>query len=205
MLKICCNNKKIIIANQYQKNKVAESAHSLVYNDSHISSFAEIFNAFNSDAKSNKLFVLSDNILMTIRKIIQEMRLIKAAGGMVINNKKELLMIYRNDMWDLPKGKIEKRESVRATALREVEEECGVAALKINAKLPYTYHIYAEKGNLILKKSFWYEMSTTDLSTPTPQLDENITKALWLPKKKVEEVLPYAYPNIQELLLENYL
>ncbi len=205
MLKICCNNKKIIIVNHNQKNKAAINANSLVFNDSNINSFTEILSALKSEAKSNKLFVLSDNILMTIRKILRELRLIKAAGGMVINERNELLMIYRNNMWDLPKGKIEKGESIRHTAIREVEEECGVSGLKMNSKLPNTYHIYKEKGKYILKKSFWYKMMTADQTTPLPQINENITKALWLPGGKVAQVLPYAYPSIQELLMERYL
>ena len=37
-------------------------------------------------------------------------KMIFASGGVVFNNEK-LLMIYRNDFWDLPKGKIESNES----------------------------------------------------------------------------------------------
>ena len=37
------------------------------------------------------------------------------------------LFIYRNDKWDLPKGKIEKNEVVIEAAVREVMEETGVA------------------------------------------------------------------------------
>ena len=33
--------------------------------------------------------------------------LIQAAGGLVYNSKNQLLMIFRNGKWDLPKGKLE--------------------------------------------------------------------------------------------------
>ena len=35
-----------------------------------------------------------------------------AAGGKVINSKSEILFIYRNKKWDLPKGKVEKNEKL---------------------------------------------------------------------------------------------
>ena len=57
---------------------------------------------------------------------MKSITLIEAAGGLVINRKGEYLFIYRNDKWDLPKGKLEKGERKRQGAVREVEEECGI-------------------------------------------------------------------------------
>jgi len=42
-----------------------------------------------------------------------------------------MLFIYRFNKWDLPKGKLDNGESVSECAIREVEEECGIANLKI--------------------------------------------------------------------------
>ena len=60
---------------------------------------------------------------------------IEAAGGIVENEKKELLFIYRLGKWDLPKGKVEKGESIAETAVREVEEETGATNLKLKKKV----------------------------------------------------------------------
>ena len=57
--------------------------------------------------------------------------LIEAAGGLVKNENGDYLFIYRNDKWDLPKGKIEKDEKTKVAAVREVEEECGIAVSKL--------------------------------------------------------------------------
>ena len=38
--------------------------------------------------------------------------------------------IQRLGDWDLPKGKVEKREGVEAAAVREVQEECGLVTLR---------------------------------------------------------------------------
>ena len=71
---------------------------------------------------------------------------IGAAGGVVENSKQQLLFIYRNGIWDLPKGKIEFKEDKRVAAIREVEEECGLKDPKITGDLPSTYHTYERNG-----------------------------------------------------------
>ena len=52
-------------------------------------------------------------------------KVIEAAGGVVMNEKNDILVIFRSGKWDLPKGKIDKNESIRSAALREVMEETG--------------------------------------------------------------------------------
>ena len=52
----------------------------------------------------------------------------KAGGGLVYNKKNQVLFIFRNGKWDLPKGGIEKGEKIAYTAIREVEEETGIVA-----------------------------------------------------------------------------
>ncbi len=43
---------------------------------------------------------------------------VEAAGGLVLNEKGEVLMIFRRGSWDLPKGKIDPNESVETAAIR---------------------------------------------------------------------------------------
>jgi ADP-ribose pyrophosphatase YjhB (NUDIX family) len=45
-----------------------------------------------------------------------------------VRKKDKFLMIYRMKKWDLPKGKKEKKEKYKDTAVREVSEECNVSA-----------------------------------------------------------------------------
>ena len=47
----------------------------------------------------------------------KKLPVVKAAGGLVYNHKKEILFIYRNSKWDLPKGGIEKGETKEEAAM----------------------------------------------------------------------------------------
>ena len=125
---------------------------------------------------------------------------IKAAGGIVINENDELLMIYRNKHWDLPKGKMEKGESPDETALREVEEECGIKKLKIVKPLVSSYHIFFQNNNECIKQTYWFEMSCKDTSKLIPQEEEGIEEAKWMSKKEVKKVFNKVYLSLQEVL-----
>ncbi len=132
---------------------------------------------------------------------LKKYMLIEAAGGVVKNGKSELLLIFRLDKWDLPKGKIEKDEAVRKAAIREVQEECGISEIEIIMELPVTYHTYELKGVAILKRTHWFEMLYSGRNTKlTPQLDEHITVARWMNKSDMKEALKNTYPLIQTVL-----
>lgn len=170
-----------------------------------MTSFINLFLKLKSVDKITKIFILTSNTHNLFQNLLTETKLIKAGGGMVINPDNQLLMIKRNNMWDLPKGKTEKGETIRQTALREVEEECGISGLKIIKRLSPTYHIYFEKKNWILKKSTWFQMFTADKTNPIPQEKENITNVLWLNKDDVVKRLPQAYPNIRDIIVSGFL
>lgn len=122
-----------------------------------------------------------------------------AGGGKVYNEKNEILFIFRNGHWDLPKGKIEKGEFIEDCAIREVEEETGITGLEITRFLKKTYHVFRRNREYRLKLTYWFEM-TSDYDGPlTPQLEEGITKAKWKSAKKSKKALQKSYSNITEL------
>jgi 8-oxo-dGTP pyrophosphatase MutT (NUDIX family) len=123
-----------------------------------------------------------------------------AGGGKVYNAKKEILFIYRNDKWDLPKGKAERKETIEETAIREVEEETCVTGLKITRPLPTTYHIFKRNGKHRIKITYWFEMKTDFEGELLPQEDEGITKVEWLDDKASKEALENSYANIRVLV-----
>lgn len=129
---------------------------------------------------------------------------INAGGGLVKNDKNELLFIERNKKWDLPKGRAEKGEDIETTSLREVEEETGVQNLSIDKFLQETYHIYRNKGKYNLKVTHWYLMNTDYSGDLTPQLEEGITQAVWKSNEQAKSALNNSYANVV-LLTEAYL
>ena len=114
----------------------------------------------------------------------------------------KFLFIYRNEKWDLPKGKIEKNELIVDAAVREVIEETGVAGLIVKNKISTTYHIYNANGKHKLKKTYWFLMKTGSSAQLYPQLEENIEKAVWISKSDFPKLIENAYENIKILISE---
>ncbi|MGA8853594.1 MAG: NUDIX domain-containing protein [Christiangramia sp.] len=140
-----------------------------------------------------------------LKLLLKKMKVVKAAGGMVLNPKKEILFIYRNNRWDLPKGKTEKKESIQDSAIREVEEETGVQGLVIKRFITRTYHVFKRKGKLRLKETYWYEMYTEYDGELVPEVKEGIKKAKWKNFEKSQKALKKSYANIKMLFPEKYL
>lgn len=135
-----------------------------------------------------------------IKKFLKKMPTVLAGGGKVYNANNEILFIYRNGKWDLPKGRAEKGEDIEVTAMREVEEETGVKNLKIIKELDTTYHIFKRNGNHKIKITRWFEMSSDYEGKLNPEKTEGITKAKWLGPEKTEKAMKNSYANIQSLI-----
>ncbi len=134
-----------------------------------------------------------------LKKFKRKLPVVEAGGGLVKNKKGEVLFIYRNGKWDLPKGKIEKNESLEEGAVREVEEETGVKALKVKKFLRHTYHIFKRNGVYKLKLTHWYLMTTSYDGELKPQLEEDIYEVTWKDELQVKKALQNTYANIRSL------
>jgi ADP-ribose pyrophosphatase YjhB (NUDIX family) len=127
-------------------------------------------------------------------------KIIEAAGGYVLNAKKELLVFYRRDSWDMPKGKIDEGETPEVAAVREVQEETGLINVTLGEFLIHTYHTYEHKEKIILKKTWWYIMHTNDMNV-TPQTEEDIEKIEWVEPKSWVLSKPVVYQSILDVIL----
>lgn len=128
------------------------------------------------------------------------MRLITAAGGVVLrkpNDENEILLIYRNGQWDLPKGKCELGETIEACARREVAEEVGIPEPEILRSLGTTQHEYVQSGEHILKTTHWYLMETESVQFK-PQLEELIEEVAWVHLDKA--ILQVGFENLRKVL-----
>jgi len=189
MYKVFVNDKPIILTSFLQKES---SFPSYNFKDTVIEEV--IYKLQNEKIKGINLY--TTDLTKDWVFFLENFKVISAAGGLVLNPKKEILFIYRNDKWDLPKGKIEKGESIQETAIREVEEECGISHLKIDKFLLTTYHLFYQNENKI-KETHWFLMNTTFSGKLTPQLEEGITETCFKPKSEVAQLLKNSYANIQ--------
>lgn len=140
-----------------------------------------------------------------LKHLMKKLPVVTAAGGMVLNAQDDVLFIFRNGRWDLPKGKIEKKESLEEGAIREVEEETGVKNLIITRFLDKTYHVFQRKGKYKLKVTYWYEMRTDYSGELVPEEKEGIMKVKWKNRQKAQKALQKSYANIKLLFPEALL
>ena len=135
----------------------------------------------------------------TFRELFTE---IMAAGGVVKNEDKDLLLIFRKGKWDLPKRKADEGEKPEETAIREVKEETGLQSVLLIKKLTVTQHTYLQDSIQFIKETHWYLMSATTLEnkTLTPQLEEEIEKIEWIDIDLLPPYLEDSYPTIRQVL-----
>ena len=129
----------------------------------------------------------------------RDYRPIGAAGGIVVNDRQQVLMIFRLGRWDFPKGKIEEGENPAEAALREVCEETGLPTPTLGRELPSTFHTYTLNGEKILKQTHWFAMRCPDTATLKPQTEEDITQAEWVDIEKVGAHLKDSYASLRHL------
>lgn len=157
------------------------------------------FNWFVKQKKCSTLIFHSTNITLAQKNFLKGFKIIEAGGGF-ITCKEGALFIYRNKKWDLPKGKIDKGETHKKAAIRECEEECAIQNLSIKKQLPETYHIYKLKGKHVIKKTYWFQMSTKAGQKLKPQKEEGITRIKWFKQEEVAKPLKNTFPSIKDVL-----
>jgi ADP-ribose pyrophosphatase YjhB (NUDIX family) len=125
-----------------------------------------------------------------------------AAGGLVLNEQKEILLIFRRGKWDLPKGKLDENETITACAVREVEEETGLKNITLGNFITKTNHEYFDKwiNEEVIKETWWYEMFASNNEQLIPQTEEDIEQIIWSNTSTVQKCLLNTYPNIIEVI-----
>ena len=192
MYKVFVNDKPLFLTNQIVK----ETDFQLFLLES-IDIEQLIIKLYNNKIQKACLYYPDEKEIMS--KLKQKIPVSKAGGGLVYNQNNEVLFIFRNGKWDLPKGGTEKGEEIEHTAMREVTEETGVNKLQIDEKLQKTYHIFKRNGVYKLKITHWFKMQTSFKGTPVGQLEEGIEKVAWLNPEQIQEALKNSYENIKLL------
>ena len=121
------------------------------------------------------------------------------AGSLVINQKKELLLIYRKGKWDFPKGKVEKNEKKKTGALRETSEETGLELEKLSLQQPLKKTAHLLKQKKINTK--WYLVNYKGSKQKLkPQKEEGIEKCIWVSQESLVHYIPYLRSYAREVV-----
>ena len=192
MYKVFVNKKEIVLAvNAPKKPKVKV----LPLQETPLKKIIRILRT----TKVETLYLVHHNPKKLLPLFKKKLPVAVAAGGVVQNEEGKVLFIYRKKRWDLPKGKVEKGETLQEGAKREVKEETGVKKIKVGDLVGVTYHIFKRNNRYQLKESHWFYMTTKYEGELVPQTKEDITKAVWKGKKKTLKALEKTYPNIAHL------
>ena len=196
MYKVFVNDKPLFLTNEISK----ETDFQLFLLES-IDIEQLVINYFQNKIQKAYLYYPDEAELLRVFK--SKIPVSKAGGGLVYNKNCDVLFIFRNGKWDLPKGGTEKGEEIELTAMREVEEETGVNNIQIIKKLQKTYHVFKRNGIYKLKITHWFQMESTFEGIPEGQLEEGITEVVWKNPTEIREALKNSYENIK-LLFEDY-
>ena len=190
--------------------KIYYNSHCLFISDCAVSgcTVAEINEFVSKDSAKMLKFIENNKSVCLItsepeiifQKIAEKFECVTAAGG-VVECADQVLMIKRNDLWDLPKGHLEANEQIAECAVREVCEECGISGLILNEKITQTYHIYPWDSHFRLKTTHWYGMTLPEQQNFTPQTEEGISEVRWIPLHDIERYTENTYGNIKDVIL----
>ena len=177
----------------------------LFYKFYDLNELSDLLKLFTVVTKIKKLYIFHHNLDQLLKEFKQIFTNIDAAGGLIFNSEGKVLVIKRKGKWDLPKGRIEDGEDSEIAAVREATEETGINKLQIKSAIIETRHIYLEGITPILKKTQWFEMETSSNDLPMPQIEEEITEAVWYNPEDLPMILGNTYLSIIDVLKEKNL
>ena len=201
-IQIYFNNKFIeLSSNVIQNSQNQAIKKSYLLNDNKLN-FNKIIDEFLFDPSNDNIKIVSSDLNSLLELFKSKFYYIEAAGGF-IEKDNEFLFIHRQGIWDLPKGKLEKGETIKNAAIRECEEECGIKQLTITKQLSSSFHLYKYKKGFALKQSYWFYMKSDYSKKLTPQIEEDIDEVKWFSKHEIETIIiKHTYYTIRDVINE---
>jgi 8-oxo-dGTP pyrophosphatase MutT (NUDIX family) len=198
MYKVFFNERIVLLTEDFITN--FQLKYGLFYKYRNLKDLEELIDFYRNLSYIDTLFVFHHDIeelRVMFRSCFQQ---IDAAGGLVHNEEGRYLIMKRRGKWDLPKGKLNRNESVEDAAVREVTEETGLQDIELLSPLLATYHTYMIDGRPILKRTSWFDMKYTGNNEPVPQYDEDITEIRWVKKENLNSLTDNTFPAIIDVL-----
>ena len=192
-------NKADVARHSFPKKKTLE-----VYYKGNQKTLFQCIDSLEKKSPYDRIILFADDYKNLKTKLKSLFIIIKAGGGLVLNEKDQGLFIYRRGHWDLPKGKCDPGESRKMAAVREVKEETGVSDLVRDHLILKTRHVYKNKtGWRVLKITNWYLMHAPKQKL-IPEAREQIEQAKWL---DLPDFLENYFPTFQTIheVVEEYV
>jgi ADP-ribose pyrophosphatase YjhB (NUDIX family) len=178
MYKVFFNERIVLLTDDFIRN--FQIRYGLFYKYKSVDELKELLDFFWNLKRIDTLFIFHHDIEELRERFKSCFQQIYAAGGLVRNSEGRYLIMKRRGKWDLPKGKVNRNETIEDAAIREVTEECGLHDLEIVSPLLSTYHSYFIDDQHILKRTSWFEMVYNGREEPVPQFDEDIIEIRWV-------------------------
>ena len=200
LIKIFVNEKPIYLTDEFTNHlKELSEKEDSIFLENNMVDATSLLEKLDT-AKYSVAILLAKSIEKLKNNFFSQFDIIEAAGGIVQNENKKMLFIFRRGKWDLPKGKLEVGETIETCAEREIEEETGITQLVLKRKIGETFHIYKERGKTILKISHWFYFTCPSLQKVQPQIEEDIAEVKWISTQNIKEPMANTYKNIKEIV-----
>ncbi|MFO7934234.1 MAG: NUDIX domain-containing protein [Bacteroidales bacterium] len=181
-------------------SKAFEKNKGLFYRYNNIQELNELVEVFFALKQISNLYIFHEDMLSLIEEFKSCFRFVEAGGGLVFDSEGRFLVIKRNGIWDLPKGKLEPGEDFASAALRETGEETGLEGIEIGQPIISTYHTYQQEGERFLKKTRWFEMVYKGKASPVLQSKEGITESVWVKPGQTDFIRKNTFMSILDVL-----
>jgi len=197
MYKVFFNERIVLLTDDFIRN--FQMRYGLFYKYRNIEELKALLELFWDIRQIDTLFIYHHDLDQLRERFKSCFQIVYAAGGLIKNKQGRYLVMKRRGKWDLPKGKVNKDETVEAAAVREVTEETGLFGIAVVSPMLSTYHTYYIEAKPVLKRTSWYEMLYLGDDIPVPELEEDITEIRWVRKDELRSIVSNTYLAITDV------
>jgi len=197
MYKVFFNERIVLLTDDFIRN--FQMRYGLFYKYRNVGELKELLGSYHDLKQIDTLFIYHHDLDQLRERFKSCFELVYAAGGLIRNKDGHFLVMKRRGKWDLPKGKVNKNETIEAAAVREVTEETGLFGIAITDPMLSTYHTYYIEAKPVLKRTSWFAMLYLGDDDPIPELEEDITEIKWVRKDELRSITGNTYMAIMDV------